>query len=465
MKKIILTTATVIVIILAALTAATIGYTRSSDYTSDSLPDNTTVNGIDCSGMDYAEATDKLSEAWNSRTIIISGNLNEELARFTDFGFTYDIDAPVKDIKKDNLILAAANHYFKTPLSVSIPMIVSDFSFEFKQAVTSSDFLHRGTATVSRDAYVDLEDPDFPIIPEVYGTSSDTEKFFNRLIHHIQLGDIRFIFDERDYYTMPEVTADDEDLIDYQKYCRKYLKQKITYKLGNESFTISAEQLDKLLADDHSGKAEEEAVAGYVKELAAKYDNVGGKREFTSLTGYKVTVEGGTYGWMIDQEKETKKLINDINSHKNVTRKPVYSAEGYGEYSRDMGNTYIDVDITRQTVTYFKNGEQKFTSKCVTGCQATGTTTDIGAYYILNKVTDVVLRGDNGDGTEYESPVKYWLGVTWTGEGFHDADWRNKFGGDIWKRNGSHGCINMPPKVMPEFYRMIDVGIPVVNHY
>ena len=130
-----------------------------------------------------------------------------------------------------------------------------------------------------------------------------------------------------------------------------------------------------------------------------------------------------------------------------------------------MGNTYIDVDITNQTVNYFRNGELKFTSKCVTGCRNTGTTTDIGAYYILNKITDVVLKGDNADGSKYETPVKYWLGVTWTGEGFHDADWRDKFGGSIWINNGSHGCINMPPKKMPEFYNMIEVGIPVINHY
>lgn len=465
MKKIILTISAIILIILAAASVATIGYTKTADYTSDTLPESTRINGINCSGMDIEQAAAKLTDTWNDRTIVITGNLNDELAHFTNFGFTYDIDDHIRNIKRDNLILAAANHYFNIPLSVNIPMIVSDYSFEFKQEVTSSKFLHRGTATVSKDAYVDLDDPDFAIIPEVYGTSSDTEKFFNRLIHHIQLGDLQFVFDEREYLTMPQVTADDEDLLKYQEYCRKYLKQKITYNLGDETFTLTPKQLNKLLSDDNSGKADEQAVGEYVKALAAKYDNIGAERKFTSLTGREVTVSGGTYGWMIDQEKETEKLISDLNAHKDVSRKPVYSAEGYGEYSRDMGNTYIDVDITNQTVNYFENGKLNFSSKCVTGCRNTGTTTDIGAYYILNKVTDVVLKGDNADGTKYESPVKYWLGVTWTGEGFHDADWRNKFGGNIWINDGSHGCINMPPKKMPAFYNMIEVGIPVVNHY
>ena len=465
MKKIIIIISIIVVILAAVSVFAVIGYTKSDDYTGDTLPDSIKINGVDCSGLDISAAADKLTDAWNHRTIVIKGTLNEKLASFTDIGFTYDIDDSIRYIRRDNLISAAAEHYFNIPMSVTIPMIVSDCSFEFKQSVVNSDFLHRGTATVSKDAYVDLNDPDFPIIPEVYGTNSDTEKFFNQLIHHIQLGELQFVFDERDYLTMPKITADDDELIEYQKYCRKYLKQRITYKMGKETFTLTAKQIDKLLTDDLSGNADEEAVTEYVRALAEKYDNVGAERNFTSLTGKNVTVSGGTYGWMIDQEKETKKLISDLNSHKDVSRKPVYSAEGYGEYSHDMGNTYIDVDITNQTVNYFRNGELKFTSKCVTGCRNTGTTTDIGAYYILNKITDVVLKGDNADGSKYETPVKYWLGVTWTGEGFHDADWRDKFGGSIWINNGSHGCINMPPKKMPEFYNMIEVGIPVINHY
>ena len=45
------------------------------------------------------------------------------------------------------------------------------------------------------------------------------------------------------------------------------------------------------------------------------------------------------------------------------------------------------------------------------------------------------LRGDKKpDGTyEYETPVEYWMRVTWTGIGFHDAKWQTAFGGEIYK--------------------------------
>jgi len=78
-----------------------------------------------------------------------------------------------------------------------------------------------------------------------------------------------------------------------------------------------------------------------------------------------------------------------------------------------------------------------------------------------------VLRGTRyPDGTyEYESPVSYWMRVTYTGIGFHDATWQPWFGGDRYQRNGSHGCINMSYRDAAALYEMIPVRVPVVIHY
>ena len=51
------------------------------------------------------------------------------------------------------------------------------------------------------------------------------------------------------------------------------------------------------------------------------------------------------------------------------------------------------------------------------------------------------------------------------GIGIHDADWRDEFGGEIYKTNGSHGCINVPSEVMPELYDMVELGTPVIMFY
>ena len=465
MKKIIITVLIIILAIMALIGCATFAYSKSDDYKSDRFPDNTQINGVDCSGLTYDQAEEKLTEKWNAKHIVVTGPLSDDLANFTGFGCTYKINKSLKNAKKHGIVLAAMNHFIKTPLIVQFPMTVDKYSEEFRQNVLSSEFLNKKNAKESRNAYVDLSKSNFPIVPEIHGTKPDGEAFFKDLLKHIEGGEFRFAFEEKNYYTIPEITSDNEDLKEYQKYCKKYLKQKITYSLGEETFTITAEQLDNLMKDDRSGKADEAAVGEYVTSLAEKYDNIGAERNFTSLSGREISGAGGTYGWEINQDEEKAQLVKDINSHKDVTREPVFSEKGYGEYSRALGDTYIDVDISYQTVQLYIKGELYFSSNCVTGCRATGTTTDIGTYYILNKVRNVVLKGDNGDGTKYESPVKYWLGVTWTGQGFHDADWRGAFGGSIWVYNGSHGCINMPPSRMPELYNAAEVGMPVVMHY
>lgn len=465
MKKFTVTIAIIVVAMIAALSALVLTYSKSISDDMGVFPDNTTVNGIDCSELTYEQAETKLTKQWNSRHIEVTCTLSVRSDAFTDFGYEYDLIKSLENANGTRIISAALNHYFNTTYRLKIPMTVASYDKDFKEEVLASPVFKIENVTETTDAYVDLSDPSFPIVDHVFGNKPDMDRVFEDLTACISKGNINFVFDEREYSVIPEVLAHDKDLHAYQQFCREYLNQEITYDLGEETFTISAEDLASMMKDDLSGKVDKKAVKKYVAKLADKYDNINSTREFTSLTGKDVTVPPGTYGWMIDQTAEAKQLIKDIESRENVSRDPIFAATGYGEYTRDMGDTYIDVDISAQEVNFYKNGKLIFSSPCVTGNRATGTVTDVGAYYILNKVRNVVLRGDNGDGTEYESPVSYWLGVNWTGEGFHDANWRGSFGGSIWTYNGSHGCINMPTWRMPELYEKAEVGIPVAVHY
>ena len=48
------------------------------------------------------------------------------------------------------------------------------------------------------------------------------------------------------------------------------------------------------------------------------------------------------------------------------------------------------------------------------------------------------------------------------GIGLHDSNWRSTFGGDIYKTNGSHGCINLPTDAAKLIYETVEIGYPVV---
>jgi lipoprotein-anchoring transpeptidase ErfK/SrfK len=117
----------------------------------------------------------------------------------------------------------------------------------------------------------------------------------------------------------------------------------------------------------------------------------------------------------------------------------------------------------------------------VSGNQGAHATPD-GAYFILDKARNVTLRGPEikkkakkdkhgkvispaKKEYEWESPVSYWMPLTYEGVGLHDANWRGAFGGSIWTYNGSHGCINLPVSFAPKLFRAVDIKTPVAVYY
>lgn len=125
-------------------------------------------------------------------------------------------------------------------------------------------------------------------------------------------------------------------------------------------------------------------------------------------------------------------------------------------------NTRIELDITEQRVLMYVNGECILDTPCVTGNVADGCSTPTGVYYLYYKERNAVLRGSNSDGSKYASPVDYWMPFN-GGIGFHDASWRNGvFGGEIYKTDGSHGCVNMPHEAAKILYENISTSIPIL---
>ena len=468
MKRVLIIIAVALVFFVAAASVATAAYTHSEDGTADKLPDNISINGIDVSGLSYDDAAKVLTERQNAKHLQVVGKLGETLADYTDFDCTYDIEDQLKNLKKDHTIEMALERYLHIPINVQIAMKVDKCGDDFADRVKNSKFLDHGTIIETQDAYVDMDDPTFPIIPEVYGNKTDGDAYLADILHAISMNMSRFEFDENAYRSMPEVKSDDPQLLKFQKFCRDYLNQKITYELGKDTFTLSVKELYGLMKDDLSGDANKDKVEDFVEDLKKEYDIIGGEHKFTSLTGKTFTVNGGNYGWIIDEDGEAKQLEKDIESHKDVSRPPVFSQTGNGEYSKtlDLGNTYVDVDLSKQHVVYFEKGKKKFESDCVSGCVAAGHSTPTGIFAINNKARNIKLvgGGPKKSKTHYESFVSYWMCFLGNGYGLHDATWRSNFGGDIYKYSGSHGCVNLPPSKAGELYAMVSVGTIVIVH-
>ncbi len=125
----------------------------------------------------------------------------------------------------------------------------------------------------------------------------------------------------------------------------------------------------------------------------------------------------------------------------------------------DIGSTYIEVDMGEQKMYYYVNGVLKIDTPIVTGNTSRRMGTPSGVNFVYLKQKNRVLRG-----RDYASPVDFWMPVKGN-IGIHDASWRSKFGGEIFKTNGSHGCINTPRDAMEQLYDMAEVGTPVVMFY
>ncbi|MBD5480778.1 MAG: L,D-transpeptidase family protein [Lachnospiraceae bacterium] len=243
----------------------------------------------------------------------------------------------------------------------------------------------------------------------------------------------------------------------------------IVYDMGDEKVPLTPEMISGFIALDAGGRfllddagnlvLNEEAVEAFIDSLCQEYDTLGSARSFQSTRGEVVTVEGGTYGNKIDREAEIAYLMQALSEHADEVHIPAYEMEARVRGRDDIGDTYVEVDMTEQRLYYYEEGELLLETDVVTGSISGGHKTPSGVNFVYAMQRNRILRGP-----DYESFVKYWAPVN-GGIGIHDASWRGSFGGKIYKTNGSHGCINVPPAVMATLYDMLEIGVPVVMFY
>ena len=180
-------------------------------------------------------------------------------------------------------------------------------------------------------------------------------------------------------------------------------------------------------------------------------------------------MNGGDYGYSVNKPAEREAIAELFEEGESDDREPMFYTREYGDdhsINDGIGDTYIEANLSSQHVWIYVDGKMVCESDCVSGNVNLGRGTPTGVYQILYKDTDVELKGQplaNGK-YSYISHVNYWMPF-YSGCGFHDADWRTQFGGNIYRTDGSHGCINLPKEIAPKFYNFVSKGMPVVVYY
>ena len=119
----------------------------------------------------------------------------------------------------------------------------------------------------------------------------------------------------------------------------------------------------------------------------------------------------------------------------------------------------VVVDISSQRLILYKDNKIILDAPVVTGKNTSQT--NMGLQEVIAK-----KRAKNGKrvelkGDDYVAYCDYAVQFNDDREYIHDADWRDTFGGTIYKKHGSHGCVNADLETEKTVYDNTEIGTPV----
>ena len=455
----------IILIVLLVLIAL---YGAVSVYFSFHFFPNTKVNGVGFSLSSAEQVQAHMKEEVKGYALRMKESDGDtETISGSDIDIEYIADDSVeKLIKKQNPLLWITGLWKQQNIESSVG--VKYDKDKLAKVIENLDCMAEENQIPSVSAKPEFTGEKFEVAAEQIGTAIDKDKFAETVTKAINGFQSEVDLMKEDCYILPKYTKDSPEVAEACEKMNSELGANITLDFSPNTEVVDSSVISQWITIDDNMQVtfNQDAVKQYIADLAAKYDTVGKTRNFTTATGNVVQVEGGGYGWKIDQDAEYNALITNIQNAETVTREPNYSSRAATHDASEWGPTDAEVDLTAQHMYFIQNGQIAMQCDIVTGNPNKGNATPQGMYSLYYKQQNQVLRGKKlEDGTyEYESPVDYWMPFN-GGIGFHDAPWQSAFGGVRYQTYGSHGCVNMPPASAGELYNLIQAGTPIICHY
>lgn len=319
-------------------------------------------------------------------------------------------------------------------------------------------YIHDLPFEPSRNANYLYKQDRFELEKEFHGDEIDTSLLRTRLKESIEKKDKLIQLAEGDFYIKPKYIETSEEVIKAKKNLENCLKSKIEYRFEEKNYKLDKKVFGPWLSLDEELKVKVDyyATQKFIQQIAveietplsevleemAKLDPADTTTEFT-FPRMNVFQEVEDLMKMIPEGKIKKREIVLVN--RSI---PVGVRQGYTDF--------VEVSISDQKLWLFRGGSLLLETDVVTGNEKLKRTTPKGIYKILNKQENRTLKGPG-----YRTFVHYWMPF-YKGYGLHDATWRRRFGASIYQNNGSHGCVNIPPKLTPLVYQSVEIGMPVI---
>lgn len=450
----------IVIVLIVILLLCTVGaYAYGVYYFSSHFLPGSTVNGFNCSYMTAGEAESLLGERVHAYALAIgTKNNGQEGITAEDVGLAYQSSGSVQKLIKDQ------NRYkwFLAFGQDQVYDVAEDISYDegkMTKAIDGLKCMDPDKVVQPVDAQIRDTGEKFEIVPEVAGNALDPLKVKQVITNAMVTGQNQVNLEDEACYLKPAVYSTDEQLIRNCEQMNQLSDVIITYDFADRTETVDRSVIADWFNIDQNGDVylDETLVAKYVDALGYKYDTFGKTRTFLTYDNREITIEGGDYGWAIDQQAETKALIAAVESGETQVRQPVYAYSGWSRAANDIGYTYVEIDLTNQRLVFYKDGKPIIDTPVVTGNpNIDGCATPTGCFALANKKSPSVLTGE-----DYAAEVTYWMPFSGN-VGIHDAVWRTEFGGNLYQLEGSHGCVNLPYDQAAALYSNVEIGMPVV---
>ncbi len=458
----------VVVILGIVIVSLMVTYVGLAVYYHNAFPYGTWINGIYCTGRSIQKVNDDLAAQFTYDGIIVEDRDGESyLITAEDIGYQFDFEKALELYLKQQNPWMWIDSLFGGN-QVELAPVVSYDNDAFDACFEALPICQDQRPDQERRVEIVRTSQGYELVNERTNVLL-LEEAKGAILSAIEAAESHVSLVEAGCYHDLELTAQMRETLEIWEKLAGFQQCGIVYRMGEEEIPVDASVVCDWIAVEDNGcflldssgqlQLKENAIEEFVASLAEKYDTVGASRQFLSTRGELVTVEGGLYGNKIDREAEVAYLKAAFETKKKEVHEPAYLQEAWKQGSEDIGSTYIEVDMTDQKMYYYVDGVLTIDTPIVTGNTSRRMGTPSGVNFVYAKQKNRILRGEG-----YASHVDFWMPVKGN-IGIHDAAWRGKFGGAIYKTNGSHGCINTPRAAMEQLFELAEIGTPVIMFY
>ncbi len=349
----------VLLILITVITAAAVAYLGIALFFTKHFFFNTIINGENYSVSAVNSVVNGFLDTSSQYVLRIDGRDGvSDTITGADIALRVELGSEFEDIVEgQEALLWPASVFKETEYTINTMVTYSQEALDKK--IDTLCFFESDNIRQPQDAYLsDYMDGGYQIIPEDKGSVPIREKIRSAVGEAISLLEESVDLDAEECYAGARITSDNRAL---QKECEernRFTGVTVTYTFGEETEVLDGSIIkDWITVEDSVVSLDPELVREYVNGLSRKYDTWGRKREFRTTNGESITMTDGAYGWWMNRAGETQELLEQIQSGKSGERTPVYHAEAAQFGEDDIGDSYVEIDLTNQHLWVYKDGE------------------------------------------------------------------------------------------------------------